>query len=90
MRLVLNRLFEVQGLNSIKVENLDFRDGSFYTIMNRILTRAGMAAVKAKLISMSETLGIEIYEINSAYASQECSDLWVRLQTESQRFTAYL
>ncbi len=41
--------------------------------MNRILTRAGRAAVKEKLKSMSETQGIEIHEVNPANTSRECS-----------------
>ena len=70
---VINRLVVVYGPRSLTVEKLDFRDGGMSKQMNRILTRAGRAAVGQKLAAISETLGISIYEVNAAYSSQECS-----------------
>ena len=70
---VINRLIVIYGPSSITVEQLDFRDGGMSRRMNRLMTRAGRAAIKEKLASISETLGIAIYEVNPAHTSRECS-----------------
>ncbi len=70
---ILNRLVKRYGVKSITLETLDLRNGSLSRRMNRILTRAGRAAVEEKLKSMSETQGIEIHEVNPAHTSRECS-----------------
>ena len=73
---ILNRLVKRYGIKSITVETLDFRNGDLSKKMNRILIRAGRAAVKERLKSMSETQGIEIHEVNPAHTSRECSGCW--------------
>lgn len=70
---VINRLIAIYGPRSITVEMLDFRDTAMSRQMNRILTRAGRAAIKQKLASITETLGITVHEVNPAHTSRECS-----------------
>lgn len=70
---VINRLIVIYGPRSLTVEMLDFRDGGMSRQMNRILTRAGRAAIKEKLASITETLGIAVHEVNPAHTSRECS-----------------
>ncbi|MHB8332900.1 MAG: RNA-guided endonuclease InsQ/TnpB family protein, partial [Candidatus Dormibacteria bacterium] len=54
---VVNRLVSLYGPRSLTVEQLDFRDGGMSRQMNRLLPRAGRAAVNEKLAAISETLG---------------------------------
>ena len=70
---VINRLIVIYGPSSITVEQLDFRDSGMSRQMNRLMTRAGRAAIKEKLASISETLGIAVHEVNPAHTSRECS-----------------
>ncbi|MHB1638776.1 MAG: zinc ribbon domain-containing protein, partial [Candidatus Dormibacteria bacterium] len=70
---VVNRLVSLYGPRSLTVEQLDFRDGGMSKQMNRLLTRAGRAAVQEKLAAVSETLGIAVHEVNPAWTSRECS-----------------
>jgi putative transposase len=70
---VINRLIVTYGPSSLTVEQLDFRDSDMSRQMNRLMTRAGRAAIKEKLASISETLGIAVYEVNPAHTSRECS-----------------
>ncbi|MHB8345557.1 MAG: zinc ribbon domain-containing protein [Ferrimicrobium sp.] len=70
---VINRLIAIHGPRSITVEMLDFRDAGMSRQMNRVLTRAGRAAIKQKLASITETLGITVCEVNPAHTSRECS-----------------
>ncbi|EQD41076.1 protein containing Transposase, IS605 OrfB, partial [mine drainage metagenome] len=70
---VINRLIVIYGPSSLTVEQLDFRDSDMSRQMNRLMTRAGRAAIKEKLASISETLGIAVYEVNPAHTSRECS-----------------
>lgn len=69
---ILNRMSE-QDIRQIVVEDLDFRDGGLSKHMNRILTRAGRAAVKRKLRDLADNHGITVTRVNPAYTSQECS-----------------
>ncbi|GAB2515972.1 zinc ribbon domain-containing protein [Nocardia heshunensis] len=62
-----------QDVREIVVEKLDFRHGGLSKRMNRILTRAGRAAVTAKLASLTEIAGITVTEVNSAHTSRACS-----------------
>ena len=70
---VLNRLVSVYGPRSFTVESLDFRYGGLSKRLNRIVTRAGRAAVRSKLQSLREELGIATHEVNPAGTSLECS-----------------
>jgi len=70
---VVNRLLEIYDIRSITVEDLDFRDGGMSKRMNRILTRAGRAAVKEKLAAITETHGVTIHAVHPAHTSRECS-----------------
>ena len=70
---VLNRLITVHNPAEIVVERLDFRGGGLSRSMNRLITRAGRAAVKAKLEAVHETLGITITVVPAAHTSRECS-----------------
>ena len=70
----LNRVIEIHQPKSITLEQLDFRQGGLSRRLNRILSRAGRSAVKAKLESLRETKGVEIILVNPAYTSQQCSD----------------
>ncbi|MHB8312126.1 MAG: zinc ribbon domain-containing protein [Candidatus Dormibacteria bacterium] len=70
---VVNRLISLYGPRSLTVEQLDFRDGGMSKQMNRLLTRAGRAAVNEKLAAIQETLGIAVHEVNPAWTSRECS-----------------
>jgi putative transposase len=69
----INRLVKIYGPRSLTVEQLDFRDGGMSRQMNRLMTRAGRAAIKEKLASIFETLGIAVHEVNPAHTSRECS-----------------
>jgi putative transposase len=70
---VLNQVIAIHDPRSITVEKLDFRGGGLSKRMNRLLTRIGRAAVTKKLVSLTETVGVTIHEVNPAYTSQECS-----------------
>jgi putative transposase len=70
----LNRVVEIHQPRSIAVENLDFRHGGLSSRLNRILSRAGRHAVKAKLQALHETKGVAIILVNPAYTSQQCAD----------------
>lgn len=55
-------------------EALDFGYGELSKQMNCILTRAGRwSAVKAKLISITEGLDVDLVEVNTAHTSHECA-----------------
>ena len=69
---VLNRL-AVRDVRELVVENLDFRGGGLSRILNRIVSRAGRAAVRTKLADLRELAGITVTEVNPAYTSQTCS-----------------
>ena len=69
---VLNRLAAEQ-VRSFTVEALDFRHGGLSKRMNRIVTRAGRAAVQAKLDRLHETHGITTVKVPAPYSSQQCS-----------------
>lgn len=68
----LLNLIAADDVREIVTETLDFRHGGLSRRMNRILSRAGRGAVKAKLAALTETHGITVTEVNPAYTSQEC------------------
>ena len=70
---ILNWVVNTYDIGEIVVEDLDFRDGGLSRRMNRILSRAGRAAVKAKLAAIEEDHGITSTAVNPAYTSQQCS-----------------
>jgi putative transposase len=69
---LLNRLATEQ-IRSFNVEALDFRHGGLSKPMNRIITRAGRAAVQAKLDRLLQTHGITTVKVPAPYSSQQCS-----------------
>jgi len=70
---IINRLLRIYDIKSITVESLDFRNGGLSRRMNRILSRAGRAAIQSKLASIAETRGVTTHKVNPAYTSQQCS-----------------
>ena len=69
---VLNRLAD-RDIRELVVESLDFRGGGLSRTLNRIVSRAGRGAVRAKLADLRELAGITVTEVNPAYTSQTCS-----------------
>ena len=69
----LNVLVALHNPSEIVVELLDFRSSELSKQLNRILSRCGMSAMKDKLQSLHETLGITITYVPAAHSSQECS-----------------
>ncbi|MEC3917407.1 transposase [Nocardia sp. CDC160] len=69
---ILNQLAD-EDVKSLVVERLRFSGGGLSRQMNRLVTRAGRAAVAAKLASLTETHGILVVEVNPAYTSQTCT-----------------
>lgn len=69
---VLNNIAE-KDISEIAVEDLDFRGKGLSRQLRRIITRAGRAAIKAKLSSLQETKGIRIVTGNPAHTSRQCS-----------------
>ena len=69
---ILNRLAD-RDIRELVVENLDFRGGGLSRTLNRIVSRAGRGAVRAKLADLRELSGITVTEVNPAYTSQTCS-----------------
>ncbi len=71
------------------MEALDFRMGGLSKRLNRILTRAGRTAVKAKLSDLEQSRGVTVTAVNPAYTSQECSGCGYadkRNRTSQKRF----
>lgn len=69
---VLNTLSQ-RNIRELVVEQLDFRHGGLSKRLNRILSRAGRRAVRAKLQAIEEDTGVKITRVNPAYTSQQCS-----------------
>ena len=69
---VLNHVAADTDLAELAVEDLDFRGRGLSPRLRRLVSRAGRAAVKAKLQSLHEEQGIAISTGNPAYSSQEC------------------
>ena len=69
---VLNRLAE-QDIKSITCEDLDFRGRGLSRRTRVIVSRAGRSAFKQKLADLTENYGIEVFSVNPAYTSQQCS-----------------
>ncbi|MCU1642758.1 MAG: putative transposase [Nocardia sp.] len=85
---LLNQL-ATQDVREIVVEKLDFRFGGLSKRLNRIVSRAGRAAVTKKLASLTETSGIAVTEVNPAHTSRTCSGCGyvdARNRTSQQRF----
>lgn len=72
MNRCLNRIVTIHRPAKIIVDLLNFSDSHLSRRLNRILRNCGIGAVKDKLQSLSEELGIEIVWINPAYTSREC------------------
>lgn len=70
---IIDRLLKTYDIKSITVESLDFRNGGLSKGLNRILSRAGRAAVQSKLASIAEIRGVTTHKVNPAYTSQQCS-----------------
>lgn len=68
----LNLLAE-DDVAELVVESLDFRGGGLSRGLNRIISRAGRGAVKAKLAALQEERGISVTEVNPAHTSRECT-----------------
>ncbi len=69
---ILNRL-AAENLKLLAVERLQLTGGGLSRRMNRLVSRAGRAAVSAKLASLTKTHGIAVVEVNPAYTSQVCT-----------------
>ncbi|MEC3956153.1 transposase [Nocardia sp. CDC153] len=85
---ILNRL-AAKDIRELVVERLDFRLGGLSARLNRMLTRAGRAAVKDKLAALGETHGITVIEVNPAHTSRTCSGCGYadkRNRTSQKRF----
>lgn len=82
---VLNLIADVR-LRELVIEDLDFRHGGLSKRMNRLVTRAGRAAVRAKLQRITQTEGIQVTTVNPAYTSQECGSCgWVSKRNRPTR-----
>lgn len=68
---IINKLAE-EGVSELVVERLDFRGGGMSKRMNRILSRAGRGAIRAKLSAVTEDYGVTVTEVNPAHTSREC------------------
>lgn len=68
---LLNKLAS-KDLQTIAVEKLNFAGGGLSRQLNRLLTRCGRKAVRAKLARLQEEQGISIAEVNPAFTSQRC------------------
>ncbi|KAA8816447.1 alkylhydroperoxidase [Bifidobacterium callitrichos] len=71
----VNRVLDLiadDRVRELVVEDLDFRHGGLSKRLNRIVTRAGRNAVRAKLERLHALKGITITRVNPAYTSQEC------------------
>lgn len=64
----LNQLSN-EGWAELVVEDLDFRCGGLSRTMNRLISRAGRAAIRRKL----DSLPLQVTRCNPALTSQECS-----------------
>lgn len=71
---VLNRVVERDAPRRLIVERLHFRRPELSRRMNRLVTNAGRALVRAKLDDLGERYGVEVVEVQAAYSSQECAD----------------
>lgn len=64
--------FSRDDIARLAVERLDFRGGGLSRRLNRIVSRAGRAAFREKLLDLEETHGVASVEVNPAYTSQTC------------------
>lgn len=69
---VLNLIAD-DRVREIVVENLDFRGSRLSAQLNRIVSRAGRAALKRKLAALRQDRGVIASSVNPAYTSRECS-----------------
>lgn len=70
---ILNKLAQDDTIETIVVEDLDFRGGGLSRKLNRIVSRAGRNAFTKKLNDLHVTHGIKTEKVNPAYTSQECN-----------------
>lgn len=72
----LNRIAADPAIDTIAVERLDFRGlakaGKLSRRMRRLLTVAGRGAVRTKLQTLREDVGVAADEVNPAHTSREC------------------
>ena len=76
---LLNKIAARDGdaaVRALVVEDLDFRGGGLSPSMNRLITRAGRSAIKARLAALTAKHGIEVVKVPSPYTSQQCSYCW--------------
>ncbi len=69
---LLNRL-AADDIGELVVERLDFRGGGLSKRMNRLCTRTGRRALKARLARLTERHGIAVTMVPAPYSSQQCS-----------------
>ena len=70
---VLNRILLIHAPGHLVVERLNFQNAALSRRMNRLLSRCGRQAVRAKLEEIEERLGVTHEERPAAYTSQECA-----------------
>jgi putative transposase len=69
---LLNRL-AADDIGELVVERLDFRGGGLSKRMNRLCTRTGRRALKARLARLTQRHGIAVTVVPAPYSSQQCS-----------------
>jgi len=69
---ILNNLAK-EDLKELVVEKLNFAGGGMSRAMNRLLTRAGRKALRAKLERLNEEQGVTTTEVQASYTSQMCA-----------------
>lgn len=73
---ILNRIAARDGEDRIRelvFERLDFRHGGMSPAMNRLITRAGRAALKKRQEALTAKHGIAVTKVPSQHTSVECS-----------------
>lgn len=73
---ILNRIAIEHGTNQVQtlvLEELDFRYGGMSRTMNRLITRIGRNILKQRLAMLTAKHGITIITVPSQYTSLECS-----------------
>lgn len=72
LRRIINRIVSIYRPSKIIIDKVNFQSSHLSKRMNRLLRNLGIGAIKEKLTSLSEVLGIEIVWVNPAYTSQQC------------------
>lgn len=71
---LINRAIAMKDVEILLVEQLDFRSSGLSRRMNRLLTRMGRGAVRAKLERLPVSHGVSVEKCNPAYSSQQCAE----------------